>query len=378
MRWRFRDGGWWVGCAIAAIGSCAPEVDEEIHDETIDRWIELYCEGRTACECGDAQETDVCTQSQETTWEARRRAASSRGLVYDGDCVASDVEALEGAACEWPEAGADHECHAYCAIFHGDRDVLESCEAYDDRTSDCAHGLLCASGTCVDPCTVLTGLGAGEVCRGPSGDELDRCADGLVCSFDTNRCGTGLDAGASCYDGGLCGEGLYCAYDEFGGSAFCTPEPQAGQPCGNGGQCGEGLQCDWNTALCRGPAALGESCESVSCEQGLVCDFSINACAVPPALGQPCPFGDCAEGSWCDNSIMPQALCVAVAPDGQPCTGHSRCESGYCPAGYCLPRPALGENCSELFVCAEGLACDGATCKPSRTKGPAVCVYDGW
>jgi hypothetical protein len=259
---------------------------------------------------------------------------------------------------------------------------------------------------------VFTGLSAGEVCRanvnGMSFD-LDRCADGLTCSTQTDRCAIAAQlgesctandcaaelycdysqqtyacqprraAGESCSNGEGCLDGLYCRWDDFGKSAMCAPYSQEGQPCGGGAdQCDPDLECDWNNYVCRAPGTLGQSCDFVGCEEGLQCDLN-SVCSGLPTLGQPCPLGSCADDSWCDTATDPvNPFCAPVAADGEPCTGHNRCASGYCPAGYCLPRPALGEDCTELFVCAAGLACDGATCKPSPTKGPAMCVYDGW
>ena len=63
---------------------------------------------------------------------------------------------------------------------------------------------------------------------------------------------------------------------------------------------------------------------------------------------------------------------------GLACTGHSQCDTKYCPRGYCEPRPLLGEDCSQVGICAKGLVCDGLACVETDTRGPAECVYQGW
>jgi hypothetical protein len=101
-------------------------------------------------------------------------------------------------------------------------------------------------------------------------------------------------------------------------------------------------------------------------------------CREPPGIGATCSSGVCTSDAWCDFADPEGPICVAAAANGDACTGHSRCTSGYCPAGWCEARPDLGDDCSELFLCAEDLFCDGSTCRPTLTAAPAVCEYEGW
>jgi hypothetical protein len=116
-----------------------------------------------------------------------------------------------------------------------------------------------------------------------------------------------------------------------------------------------------------------------ACAEGLVCDVEV-LCVVPPAEGQPCASGECVTGSWCDISMDPNGvgICAARKPNDDMCSGHRQCQSGYCPNGFCWPLPLEGDACDGSGVCGGGLVCNGTTCEPTVTQGPAACTYLGW
>jgi hypothetical protein len=163
----------------------------------------------------------------------------------------------------------------------------------------------------------------------------------------------------------------YCSYDEFGltdcaQGLVCAPK-----------FCEEG-DCP---SVCHDPCArsqAGERCRDVPCADGLACDVEEDTCVTAPALGEPCVSGGgCGEGRRCDDATD---TCVSGSEEepqgalpGEPCTGHSQCLSGMCPAGYCTALPGEGEPCTN--ACEEGLVCDDATslCGPPPS---ALCTDD--
>jgi hypothetical protein len=150
----------------------------------------------------------------------------------------------------------------------------------------------------------------------------------------------------------------------------------------NASNCAQGLSC--NGSLCidpcaedgtpNGAAGLGQSCFDLPCEEGLQCDWENDRCIALPEVGQPCPFGSCAEGGFCEledpSDPTTQLLCKAPYGFGEPCRGHSQCETGFCPAGFCDDLPEEGESCRGTFACAPGFDCVEEVCQPGA---PAVC-----
>ena len=63
---------------------------------------------------------------------------------------------------------------------------------------------------------------------------------------------------------------------------------------------------------------------------------------------------------------------------GASCLTNQQCQSGYCPNGFCWALPLEGDACDGSDVCGGGLVCNGTTCEPTVTQGPAACTYRGW
>jgi hypothetical protein len=120
--------------------------------------------------------------------------------------------------------------------------------------------------------------------------------------------------------------------------------------------------------------------------QGIACLSSVQAltCADLTTKGQPVPAS-------CRESIAGQV------DDGAPCYLDDECRNGsYCTAsrtntcpGACLPKLGVGGDCSPAPCtfpgrcfpappCADGLACDGLTCKISGGPGSACPCQDAY
>jgi hypothetical protein len=395
----------WLGriaCAFVIMG--CNEKDPASEDAA--RLVAELCESAERCSCADDLEEDDCEVSRRREWDRRIEEARRLELTYDAECFETQIETAIEYGCWGASKFEPHLCEGFCAVFHGNRELGESCDGFDEVVSNCAQGLVCSDGRCVSPCESLTGLAAGERCMTPEGEPIETCALGLQCSYETMTCLALPELGQPCqgecsygswcdYNTYVCvqlrGEGedclnvqcepeLYCQY-QFDGTtetATCLPYVLEGEACTPDSRCANGLGCAPD-GVCRGPGGVGEPCNTIGCEEGLICDFAIDQClAAPSEVGLPCPFAICGAGLWCDNAMIPEGVCQAKIATGERCSGHPQCESGYCPAAYCLERPAAGEDCSAVGICQYGLVCDGATCIDASASGPAVCSYRGW
>ncbi len=356
-----------------------------------------------ACDNEVAQgDVESCEDAMTLKWQDRLDVGLSRELTLDMACLDSTLARMQAQECRWPVSSIGHVCESFCAVYHGDLPLGSACTAHDAQVSDCAQGLACVGGSCAEPCNVLTGLQIGDTCRNEEfGQPFDDCASGLSCDWDTAACFQAARVGESCQNT-QCADELFCDWQ----SDQCRAPATEGQTC-NEFPCADPLFCDWDANVCRsrakigesclgvpceedsscGPADLciarpgiGESCQSGPCAEGVLCDWNTERCVAPPQADSPCLFGQCADETWCDfsNPDNPDGMCRGLVAYGEACSGHSQCDSNYCPAGFCLDRPKLGEDCSGTLVCGKGLVCDGATCIATRTRGPAACVYEGW
>jgi hypothetical protein len=371
-------------------------------ERDLEALVEATCLQVDQCNCGSVVFGDeTCTTARTRLWRDRLAYGRANDLTYAPDCVTAQMQSVARAGCSYGGDEDLHVCDDFCAVFVGDRAEGDACESFDSVVGNCAQGLTCHRGACTRPCSVLTGLVEGDRCSSDLTGQFDDCAHGLYCNFQTqtclrspglgefcdstcgedlvcdwqsSSCQTGVGEGESCWDA-QCEPGLYCRWRESDQQQVCIRPADEGEPCPDW-QCALGLVCD---QICREPPGRGEPCASGVCATGLYCEWNLGICVPPPdGIGQPCPQGVCAWGLWCDQSQDPEGECQETVPLASPCTGHSQCESLYCPKGYCLPRPELGEDCSETLACASGLVCNGSTCQLAKARAPAVCIYAGW
>ncbi len=389
----------WIVVAFGVgLGAC----NEDPARRDAERLMARLCESAERCMCADDLADGGCEEHRLRVWDERIEQGRRRNLTYDRECFETQVELAGEYGC-WGAGSFDqHLCESFCAVFHGSRREGESCDGFDEVVSNCAQGLLCDEGTCVSPCARLTGLAAGQTCVSEEGETIEDCAVGLQCDYSTRTCialpEVGQPCSGSCAFGAFCdwqagvcaplrGEGescasaecapdLYCRYswDGENETSICVRYALEGELCDYDGRCASGLACGADQR-CHAPGDEGDSC-STGCRDGLYCDFEVDQCKAPPdTVGEPCPFGTCGAGLWCDATTV---VCQEKLPNGERCSGHAQCESSYCPAAFCLDRPALGGDCSGAGVCQFGLVCDGSKCIPAAEAGPAACSYQGW
>jgi hypothetical protein len=424
----------WLGAtalgSVAVLGACVIEGGPGPTATELYALIDLHCDRATTCGCAFALgEEGACTGELEARWKARLSEAQRRDLRYDAACFATLTAQIEQQRCYWP-GGDVPLCESYCSPFHGDRAEGEDCQGDDALVSDCAQGLVCAEGTCTSPCAAINGRLAGERCANEMVGGYDDCSPGLYCGYSgqcevaptegapcpsgecgpdlycdwqTNTCVTASGVGETCFEV-PCMDGLYCDWQ----TDACRVPPGEGEPCFDS-PCQPGLYCEWTgkgeTGTCRAYAAEGEDCSQLPCDDELWCNEANRCvtapvegqpclfgylcaeeivcnleglCVAPPTEGQPCASGTCDDDSWCDSSTDPAGICAARKANDEMCSGHDQCQSSYCPNGFCWALPLDGDACDGSGVCGGGLVCNGTTCEPTVTRGPAACTYLGW
>jgi hypothetical protein len=214
----------------------------------------ILCIAQVDCDCpGRSHETvPSCRHSLNMTYEDMQLRAQERGLIYDGACLGQLEAAVEALACDIidpAQSFADVLGAGRCAVYHGDRELGDACVALGNAASDCAQGLACWEGVCVDPC--------GAVHGDRSNPYGYACPEGQGMAVETGECAVPSALGEPCGPGG-CASGGYCA-------SVCK-----GDVCG--GQCAPAT-------------ALGDACEDDTCGEH-VCDSGL--CVVAPTLPSIC------------------------------------------------------------------------------------------
>jgi len=290
------------------------------------------------------------------------------GTQSEGETCATSVECAEGLACNYAD---DAECGA--------------CTPGSDQTGPAGEGESCDNTYCDEglteswdennSCTCVPLPGEGESC-----DAIYECQEGLgvVYTAEGCVCGVPVGVGEPCYD--------TASYENIA-------------PCNDGG-------CDYDTGLCVGPAADGESCEAVSCGDGLYCDYDDYVCRTfveGDSVGDPCTVGGYGSCGWVDETALycagegtgPGACAdVNIAEVGEACdeTGDTFCRgretTTFCAydwdtnTGECQPRSAVGATCDYYVPCHYEARCvipdgsDTGTCVALPTSGEA-CI-DGY
>ena len=207
---------------------------------------------------------------------------------------------------------------------------LAACEAHLAEVA-CEQQVFELSGPCSG---IWEGTqGAGQSCG--LDVEYYVCDATSSCTIGLDFCGTCetvLEVGDDCsVDGTTCGPEGFC--DE----GTCRARVPNGGACLPDDRCMAGSACV--EAVCEGPSfvSLGDACGAT----------------------QRCPYLTACMGG----------VCSPTARLGEPCSGATPCEAGFCDAGTCVPPRDDGEACEGNAGCSSGLCVDG-TCGPR----PSVCI----
>ncbi|MEM9454616.1 MAG: hypothetical protein AAGF11_10585 [Myxococcota bacterium] len=234
------------------------------------------CDRMFSCRCEQGRSYDTLTTCEQSAATMARELESipqhhpGMELTYDPACVGTIVDTLAEVGCSPTIPAEDPQtCVSPCHYYHGVRSVGQPCEIHGIGVSDCAQGLRCSGGACVDPCEdelpdqLLPG--AGEACRDGA------CAGDLLCNFETERCIALPQAGEPCLGGFNCAEGLFCeAIDPSDpmSERQCFAPQQLAAPCRGHGQCQSGY-CP--VGFCEVRPGEGEACTADVCAAGFDC-----------------------------------------------------------------------------------------------------------
>ena len=262
-----------VACVLLAGSGCDKEGPNATRAQ---EHAAAYCDWVFSCNCSVFEYSDrgECLLVEQGLSEVYFDAGDYAGRTFDADCYAEELEFINDLSCDPQEAyGGTEEC-SVCKMYFGPVGEGEACDeaaVWDD----CAKGLYCRDGLCVNPC--------------PDLEEGDRCIDehtvlpcpaGLECSFVTETCEKLAGLGDPC-ETASCGEGV-CDYID---TMTCVEGAGEGEPCVP--DCAEGLWCDFTD-----PANNGE-------------------CKAPLPGGSDCSAGQLCE-SFCDGEVcvaQPEASC---------------------------------------------------------------------
>lgn len=170
-----------------------------------------------------------------------------------------------------------------------------------------------------------------------------------------------VDAGVACDDDDACLDGLICL------SAICQAPPGEGATCTS--RCDSDFFCN-AARICEARHAVGGTCRGVAsggdCLDGLACRSG--RCAAPPTDGAACwpeYLERCAEGVRCDGTTCRVPRSNADACDATvQCAFASRCHDGRCEAIL-----SLGDECIAGDPCALGTGCVDGRCRPLPDLG---------
>jgi hypothetical protein len=226
---------------------------------------------------------------------------------------------------------------------------------------------------------------------GPPVAESDFCRQYTlaVCDTKKNCCPKGEDGGST-FDEAQCISNTRNACDAAtkGEQAKKTTyDPTAGGNCVARAAAGS---CDVRTTSVSddcpdvyvGTAQIGDLCDAAKCAPGLLCPVypalgcqgcpgpPPSKCVAPSGVGESCAQLStlCADGLVCNGGT-----CRERSLAGAACTQSDDCQTGlYCDTlktKACQPKLGIGEHCSDLTWCVSG-ECLNGVCTPTV---PAIC-----
>jgi len=213
--------------ALACLCACGPPPASATQDVEAEaqRYASAVCGARSSCSCEDDgrfESQEACESEYFTLFVA----AVEDGMSLDLACLDKLVEseAMTCAAWPWEEFN-----YGECRVLSRKRGVGEPCAWHSKLqpayVNDCAEGLLCHTGACVEEITFELEVGA--PCEQGVGQP---CVWGAYCGAD-DLCHLRGALGEPCTDFFGCGTEQYCAGYGSTGVGTCTMRRAFGELC---------------------------------------------------------------------------------------------------------------------------------------------------
>jgi len=394
-----------AGVCTEQVGFACPADGNVCHAPTCD--VNLNCSQQllTGKDCPDANK---CNGIEKCNNGACTTPGTPKNCDDKNPCTLDDCDPKTGECVNTPQAGSCDDGNLCNGI--GICDASGACVI--NPSPSCDDGIVCTTDSCdttpvtggckhvnntvscndLDPCTTLDKCASGVCVGGPAA----KCDDGIACTDDTCKAGTGCQfaplTGTTCNDGNDCSTGDHCEAGacKATGGKICDPltNPCQKNKCDNttGGNC---LAVDDDAAKCRTDLCHDFSqCSGGVCPVGVVinCDDA-NPCTIDdcdPEVGctnLPNDKATCTDADLCTETACKKGKCVAIEA---PCEPFDDCHiAGTCnpKSGFCDSPPApIGTDCDS----GTG-SCDAkAKCVPDPTnvggaggEGPTGTAGDG-
>ena len=336
----------------------------------------------SACETNADCASWFCAQGQcLSSCDTTGCQAGFRCLQLHTQSVCTPIgEAVEGASCRRSDQCASGICRGgVCTRSCPDgqcpndrvcirNQSLNLCERRCATSSDCPPDAVCLNSGSHRLCTTRGTQPTDARC-----DRHSECADGRC---ENRRCAQ------PCPERGNCPDGLSCLETITG--AFC----RAAGPTPAGGRCDSAGVCE--SAFCAAGVCSQDCAGDGVCPEDYRCarfaegDFCFPRCRSDQ---------DCAASAFCDLSLNGGPICywLGATEDGDACTRHRDCRSGYCDGRLCrtacesdnecvgdhrcvnvgprnictgLPLP-INAACERTDACADPLRCTAGRCLPA-------------
>lgn len=257
--------------------ACAPElVGPPVNEAQMpSSMAATLCIAQESC-CPGRPSSASCRHWRNMSYERVQADAQGMGLSYDGQCAGLQQAVVEALGCDLDD-GSGLPGSGFCSVYFGTQIHDEPCTTLGPLGSDCAQGLSCQRGRCIDMCA--REIGERQSVYGYA------CEAGFVPALDD--CFPPDPVGAACQT--ACVDGAYCGSPrggcDFECESICRPTVANGQPCSGSEACRIGVCFD---GICSDGPGLGEPCDG-ACDGTAQCDPATDICVVAPAVCRDLP-----------------------------------------------------------------------------------------